>query len=113
MHQSLYTQNGQQVWAAGSNNTLAALCQTYGGAYFSSYENNANGLSNFKNNIKNFVVATQNPVIVYADSQNWGNANIRHNILTVWAVSNTHVRVTKVSNIPSGDFNYNQIISLT
>lgn len=58
-------------------------------------------------------MATQNPVIVYADSQNWGNANIRHNILTVWAVSNTHVRVTKVSNLPSGDFNYNQIISLT
>lgn len=97
---------------------LAGNLQTLSGQYsnrakFKSYLNTTDEFSDFKAHIKSFVNNKSKPVVIYAKSLPWTNLGIEHNILTVWAVSDNYVRVTKISDQPSQTFGQNNIIELS
>ena len=68
----------------------------------------------FKRDIKRFVSNKQKPVVVYAETDAWySNNNKDKNILIVWEVSDSGVKVTKISNTPASSFSNNSLIELS
>ena len=93
---------------------LQTLCGQYSSrAKFKSYWNTPDEFSDFKTHIKSFVSNKSRPVVLYAKSLPWTNLGIEDNALTVWAVSDNYVRVTKISDQPNQTFGYNNIIELS
>jgi hypothetical protein len=92
---------------------LSTLCSNYSGATYHSYTTSQSDKNHFINDIKYFVTNYNAPVVVLAKTNSWGSGNITQNILTVWAVSDDYVRVTKISTTPASQFGNNEIITLT
>ena len=93
---------------------LQGLCGMYTSrTKFKSYYDLPDEASDFKAHIRSFVTNKARPVVIYAKSQPWTNLEIEHNALTVWAVSDGYVRVTKISDRPNQTFGYNNIIELS
>lgn len=67
----------------------------------------------FQSQIYRFIEKYNRPVAIYATTQPWTKKQITDNILIVWDVSKSHVKVTKISEPPSKKFNNNNIIQLT
>ena len=93
---------------------LQDLCGMYTSrTKFKSYYDSPDEFSDFKAHIRSFVTNKARPVVIYAKSQPWTNLGIEYNALTVWAVSDGYVRVTKISDRPNQTFGYNNIIELS
>ena len=94
------------------NSTLELLCGQYDwGSYFKRYSSVDEAYFQF--DIHRFIKNREYPVVVYAATTKWGSGQIKDNILTVWAVSDDEVKVTKVSEAATPLFGDNNIIILT
>ena len=99
-------------YANQGNSTLELLCGQYDwGSYFKRYSSVDEAYFQF--DIHRFIKNREYPVVVYAATTKWGSGQIKDNILTVWAVSDDEVKVTKVSEAATPLFGDNNIIILT
>ena len=97
------------VYYSTTLNTLYDLYyDNQGYTYYKGYSNTTTDFNDFKNHITYFVTNKSKPVVVLASTQ-----NLTTDILIVWAVSSTGVRVTRISDTPATLFGDNYIIELS
>lgn len=100
------THNLNYLYTSGD---LSSLCSQYPSlSKYVGYQDTNDDFNTFKTHITSFVTNKARPVAIYASTQTWSN-----NVLIVWAVSSTGVRVTRISDSPSTNFGNNNIIELT
>lgn len=84
-------------------------------AWFGDINNQAySNERSFKKDIKAFVSSYRRPVVVAARTNvQWSRKRMQSNLLTVWAVSEAGVQVTRISDRPPRDFSNSSLFELT
>lgn len=93
--------------------TLNDLCNQSQGyqdmTLYKGYEDTPQKRREFKEDVYEFISRRGRPVVVLAETNPWGSGGETVNILTVWAVNSTYVKVSKISE----ENNLNNLVTLT